>query len=161
MTEPVQLAVRDATLDDADTIVSFNERMAVETEGRHLDHATISAGVRRLLEDGARGRYWLAASSDAIVGQIMITLEWSDWRNGYFWWIQSVYVIPEMRGRGVFRALFDHVQALARDAGDACGLRLYVERENTAALSTYEALGMHDAGYRMMEVGIAPAADGE
>jgi ribosomal protein S18 acetylase RimI-like enzyme len=156
----VQLVVRDASPADADTIVSFNERMAVETEGRHLDHATIVAGVRRLLGDGTRGRYWLAESGGAIVGQIMITLEWSDWRDGYFWWIQSVYVIPDMRGRGVFRALFDHVEALARAAGNACGLRLYVEKENTAALNTYEALGMHDAGYRMMEIGISPAAEG-
>lgn len=155
------VSVRDAVAGDADTIVSYNERMAIETEGKALARDTVSAGVRNLLSDPARGRYWMAESGGAVVGQIMVTLEWSDWRNGYFWWIQSVYVVPDMRGRGVFRALYEHVRTLAEQAGNACGLRLYVEKENTTALATYEALGMHDPGYRMMEAGLSVRPKGD
>ena len=147
--------IRDAVPADAETIAAFNAAMAEETEDKPLDEATVLAGVCALLDDPTRGRYWLVEDGARIVGQTMATREWSDWRNGWFWWLQSVYIVPEARRQGVFRALYDHVCEAARAAG-ACGLRLYVEHENTGAQQTYVALGMADAGYAMMEVAFTP-----
>jgi GNAT superfamily N-acetyltransferase len=147
----MDLTIREATAADAATIAAFNSDMAMETEGRPLDPALIGAGVTALLDDRAKGRYWLAEAGDDIVGQIMVTYEWSDWRNGTLWWIQSVYVHPRHRRRGVFSALYRHVESLARAAGNVCGLRLYVEQDNERAQRTYLALGMELSGYQVME----------
>ena len=146
------LTIRDATPDDVGTIVAFNAAMASETEARTLDTTRLTRGVRAIVDDASRGRYWIATDRGRTVGQVMATREWSDWRNGWFWWLQSVYVAPSHRRRGVFRALFTRVRDEARDAG-ACGLRLYVEHENHVAADTYRALGMADAGYAMLELG--------
>lgn len=124
--------------------------MAQETEGRPLDPEVIGPGVSRLLSDAGKGRYWLAETNAEVVGQIMVTYEWSDWRNGMLWWIQSVYVHPDHRRKGIFSALYRHVESLARENG-ACGLRLYVEQGNKRAQKTYEALGMLNPNYHVME----------
>jgi GNAT superfamily N-acetyltransferase len=115
--------------------------------------------VRALLEDPAKGLYFVAEEAGQVVGQVMITFEWSDWRNGMFWWLQSVYVREEFRGQGVFRALFEHVRQLAGQQAGVCGLRLYVERENERAKAAYERQGMTNAGYEVFEVVFAAAAE--
>ncbi|MEL6949194.1 MAG: GNAT family N-acetyltransferase [Pseudomonadota bacterium] len=145
------ITIRDAVPDDVTAIALYNAAMALETEVKALDLEVLTAGVRSLLEDDNRGRYWVAESDGNPIGQVMITREWSDWRNAWFWWLQSVYIAPDFRRRGVFRALYEHVREQARSA-NACGLRLYVEHDNTAAADTYRALGMIDAGYAMLEL---------
>lgn len=145
------VTLRLARPDDAEIIATFNERMAEETEDRRLDAATIRAGVRRVLGDPRTGRYYIAECDGRVVGQTMITLEWSDWRNGFFWWIQSVYVEPASRNRGVFRALYQHIRDEGRSTRDCCGLRLYVVAHNHKAMETYRRLGMHVSDYRICE----------
>ena len=125
--------------------------MATETEGHGLDSALVDAGVEALLTAASKGRYWIAEQTGKIVGQIMVTYEWSDWRNGAMWWIQSVYVDSDYRRQGVFSMLCRHVESLARQDKSVCGLHLYVERENRNAQATYAALGMSDAGYEVMQ----------
>jgi GNAT superfamily N-acetyltransferase len=149
----MNLAIRDATPTDLEFLALGNEAMALETEHRTLDPQVVRRGVGAALADLAHGRYFVAEdASGRPVGQLMVTYEWSDWRNGQFWWIQSVYVLPGWRRRGVFRALYAHVDALARTTPGVCGLRLYVEADNVNAQRTYERCGMVDAGYRVMEV---------
>lgn len=146
-----EITIRDAVLADAETIVEFNRLLALESESKQLDLAALRPGVARLLADPALGRYFVACQGTEVVGQSMVTFEWSDWRNGPIWWFQSVYVRPEFRRLGVFRRLHEHVRRLARDGGQAVGLRLYVERNNTRAHKAYEHAGMSDAGYFVME----------
>jgi ribosomal protein S18 acetylase RimI-like enzyme len=142
--------IRAGEARDAETIAEFNVRMARETEDLALDHPTVLAGVLAALADHHKGRYFVAAAGEQVVGQLMLTREWSDWRNGDIWWVMSVYVHPDFRGRGIFKALYRHVERLAREEG-AVGLRLYVETENAAAQKTYAALGMTMTHYRIME----------
>jgi ribosomal protein S18 acetylase RimI-like enzyme len=123
----------------------------LETEHRRLAPDIVQAGVVAALADPSRGRYFVAEQAGNVVGQIMHTYEWSDWRNGCFWWIQSVYVAKQARGQGVFRRLFDHLRTLARAQPEVCGLRLYVERDNTRAQRTYRQCGLLDSGYFVME----------
>lgn len=144
--------IREATRSDRDTLVAFNINLALETEGKHLAIEHIRPGVEALLADAAKGRYWLAEARGQVVGQIMVTYEWSDWRCAWFWWIQSVYVDADHRGQGVYRALFEQVKAAALASGEVCGLRLYVERDNTSALRTYDRCGLKPAGYEMREM---------
>ncbi|MDH5502223.1 MAG: GNAT family N-acetyltransferase [Gammaproteobacteria bacterium] len=146
----MQYRIRDAVPGDSENIAKFNSLMAEETEGRRLNPDIIGNGVRRLLEDASRGRYWVAEADGEIVGQIMVTYEWSDWRNGALWWIQSVYVHPDYRRSGVFTALYRHVESIAQQS-DARGLRLYVEQNNERAQKTYAALGMVNPNYQVME----------
>jgi GNAT superfamily N-acetyltransferase len=145
------LSLRRAGPEDAALVTEFNRLLAEESEGKTLDVAVLSAGVTAGLADPRKSVYFLAEENSAALGQIMFTTEWSDWRNGWFWWIQSVYVRPEARRRGVFRALFEHVQQTARAQGNVIGLRLYVERDNRAAQETYRRLGMDPAGYLVFE----------
>jgi len=145
--------VRAATTDDVPVLVAFNQALAAETENKKLEVATLTAGVRALLEQPHRGRYYVAHPPNEpgrVVGQIMHTFEWSDWRNGDIWWIQSVFVDPDFRGRGVYRSLHRHVETAAR-AADAVMLRLYVERRNERAQATYRQVGLCDAGYLVLE----------
>ena len=143
--------IRDAQPFDSASIAQHNSLMAEETEGRPLNPDVIGPGVERLLQDPQKGRYWVAVEDDKIIGQIMVTYEWSDWRNGMLWWIQSVYVLPEFRRKGVFSALYRYVESLALEAGDVRGLRLYVEHNNSQAQKTYTALGMVNPNYQVME----------
>ncbi|MFK8053728.1 MAG: N-acetyltransferase family protein [Woeseiaceae bacterium] len=144
------LIVRDATIADAPLIADYNFAMAVETEDKALDRDVLLAGVSALLNDPKKGRYWIAEKAGKPVGQIMVNWEWSDWRNGFFWWIQSVYIDRDHRRQGVFSALHERVRETAKESKDAIGVRLYVEKRNTTAISTYEALNFKDAGYAMM-----------
>lgn len=144
--------IRRATAADAATIADYNQRLAWETEHKHLDTATVQRGVRRVFEDAARGFYLVAIQDERIVGQLMITYEWSDWRDGMVWWIQSVYVCMEARRQGIFRQLFLAVLADAKATPDVVGIRLYVERDNHSAQATYRQLGMVDAGYGVEEL---------
>jgi GNAT superfamily N-acetyltransferase len=132
-------------------ITDCNLRLADETERLRLDPARVTAGVTALLKDPAKGIYFIAECAGAPAGQLLVTYEWSDWRNGNFWWIQSVYVAEAFRGRGIFRALFDHVQAQARSTHDVCGLRLYVETNNSRAQKVYGRLGMKKTDYEMFQ----------
>jgi GNAT superfamily N-acetyltransferase len=143
--------VRDARPEDHATIVEFNALLALETERKVLDPSVLSRGVAAALADPGRLRYWMAELGGRAVGQAAITREWSDWRDGWIWWFQSVYVLPESRGHGVFRALHGHIRALAHASPDVVGLRLYVEAENGRAQSTYQALGMKPGGYHVYE----------
>ena len=145
------ISIRNAAMTDAAIIASNNSSMAEETEGRTLDPEIIGPGVAALLADPGKGRYWVAEADGQIVGQLMVTYEWSDWRNGTLWWIQSVYVAPDFRRQGVFSALYHHVESLAAAQPDVCGLRLYVEDNNHRAQRTYEALGMVKPGYVVMQ----------
>ncbi len=145
------VSIRPARADDAEVIADFNARLAADTEDLVLDRARLLAGVRAVLADPGKGFYAMAERAGGTVGQLLVTREWSDWRNGDFWWIQSVFVVPEARGAGVFRALYEHVDRLARERGDVCGLRLYVERHNERAQRTYARLGMQRTVYDMFE----------
>lgn len=148
-----ELRIRDAQPADLEFLARGNEAMALETEHKTLDPQTVRRGVQAVLANPAHGRYFIAEdSSGAPLGQLMVTYEWSDWRNGQFWWFQSVYVLPLARRKGVFQALYDHVDALVRSTPGVCGLRLYVESDNARAQRTYQRCGMHDASYRVMEV---------
>jgi ribosomal protein S18 acetylase RimI-like enzyme len=148
---PDDLTLRRATVDDAETLARFNEAMAEETEDKPLDPDTVRAGVRAVFEKPAQAFYLVAERGDTIVGSLMITTEWSDWRNADFWWIQSVYVRPEARRTGVYTSLHRDVRRRAQEASGVCGLRLYVERDNAAAQAAYEELGMAEPPYRMYE----------
>jgi ribosomal protein S18 acetylase RimI-like enzyme len=143
--------IRAARPTDGQTVVDYNSRMAEETEGKALDPGRIGPGVAALLADLAKGRYWFAVAGEQVIGQLMVTYEWSDWRNGNIWWIQSVYVHPDWRRNGVFSALYRHVESLATAEPEVIGLRLYVEENNKRAQQTYEALGMVKPSYLVME----------
>jgi ribosomal protein S18 acetylase RimI-like enzyme len=143
--------IRQAGPADTPWIVEYNLRLATETEGKSLDPARLTAGVAAALADpGAKGPYFVAEEGTEILGQLQLTYEWSDWRNGWFWWIQSVYVRSDARRRGVFRSLYRHVETLGKERG-VVGIRLYVERENYAAQRTYIDLGMEQTAYLMLE----------
>lgn len=148
----MSLTIRRAEPGDAETIARFNRRIAEETEDLCLPAHVVARGVERLLDDESKGQYWVADDEGEIAGQLMVTYEWSDWRDGRVWWIQSVYVAPSYRRQGVFTALYDRVKQAVLDDDDACGLRLYVEENNERAQSTYRALGMNLTHYRVMEV---------
>ncbi len=155
MDRPEQLTIRRAGIEDVDSIVAFSAAMAWETEQRRLDEARLRAGTQSLLETASFGFFMVAEAGGAerttVVGQLMITYEWSDWRNGVFWWIQSVYVDPAWRRRGVFRRMLEEIMASAKAAPDVCGVRLYVERENRTAQTVYQRLGLLPSGYAVYE----------
>jgi len=146
------IEIRFARPADIETIAAHNRAMAKETEKRVLDEDTVLAGTRALMQDHTRGFYLLAELEGRVAGQLMVTFEWSDWRNGAFWWIQSVYVRPPSRGRGVFGALFEYLTTEARSREDICGLRLYAAADNQRAKKTYRALGMQPTRYELFEL---------
>jgi GNAT superfamily N-acetyltransferase len=148
----MNITVRIAAAADSTIIAEYNAMMAKETEGIELDRERLRKGTEALIADSSKGIYYLAETDGKVVGQLMITYEWSDWRNATFWWIQSVYILREYRKQGVFRKLYQYVESLALTHGDVCGLRLYVDDANKSAQKTYEALDMKQSHYRMMEV---------
>lgn len=151
------MKIRGAQPSDAAVITEYNVRLARETEGLALDPGLVAAGVAALLKDPLKGLYYLAEEDGVVAGQLMVTYEWSDWRNGNLWWIQSVYVKEEFRGRGVFRQLFQHLEQLARQRKDVPALRLYVHSENQRARRSYEQLGMKRTHYEVFELELGPA----
>lgn len=152
------LRVRTATLADVERIAAFQQAMALETEGKMLDATTLRQGIAAVFDAPHKGFYLVAVAdtaeddTDPVVGSLLITYEWSDWRNATFWWIQSVYVDAGWRRRGVYRAMYDHVLSLAGTRGGVCGIRLYVERTNAIARQTYDRLGMHKSHYDLYEI---------
>ena len=144
--------IRQAKKEDAAALVEFNQAMALETEGKRLDAVTLRSGVGAVLSDANKGFYVVAENSDGrICGGLLVTSEWSDWRNSWFWWIQSVYILPEMRGKKIYSRLYKFVKSRALESENVCGFRLYVERENERASRVYETLGMEASHYLMYE----------
>jgi len=146
----MNLHIRPATLDDLDTVVAFNAALAWESERKRLDDAVLRAGVTAALTDAGKGFYVIAERDGETVGQSAVTFEWSDWRNGWYWWIQSVYVKDSARRQGVFTAIYRHIETMALADTSVIGLRLYVEKENARAQQTYQALGLEEEGYFLM-----------
>jgi len=146
-----KLNIRRANPRDARTLAAFNSAMALETEGKILLPKVIGAGVRGLLRRPDSGFYTVAELGGKVIAALMVTKEWSDWRNGDFWWIQSVYVRPEHRRQGVYSRLYRHLRALATKQRAVCGFRLYVERHNRRAQATYRATGMAPTPYMVYE----------
>jgi GNAT superfamily N-acetyltransferase len=145
------MKIRTATKEDLPFVAAANAALATETEGQTLDPDLLQPGVQAVLDDPSLGRYYVAEIEGKVVGQLMTTFEWSDWRNGLFLWVQSVYVLPAYRGDGVFRALFGHLRELAKVDSRICGIRLYVDRSNDRAQEVYARLGMHRSNYGVME----------
>jgi GNAT superfamily N-acetyltransferase len=144
------MIIRKATPADSSVIIDFQQKMAWETEGMHLDPDIVSKGVNAVFEEKSKGQYWVAESEGNVVASLMITYEWSDWRNCNVWWFQSVYVLPEYRRKGIFRLMYGFIKEEAERNGTG-GLRLYVETNNKNAQFTYEALGMQSLHYKMYE----------
>ena len=145
------MQIRLATKSDSENLIAFNQAMAMETENKRLDSDILSAGVLSIFDDDRKGFYVVAESDERIVGGLMVTYEWSDWRSGWFWWIQSVYIEPEYRGRGIYSELYSFVKNRAREVGGVCGFRLYVEKDNRHAQDVYRKLGMEETYYQMFE----------
>ncbi len=145
------MIIRLAKSEDIESLIAFNQAMALETEGRRLDPQILSGGVTAVFGDEKKGFYVVAENESEIVGGLMVTFEWSDWRSSWFWWIQSVYISPEFRGNGIYRRLYEFVRAKAEAQGDVCGFRLYVEKENAAAQKVYKKIGMEATYYLMYE----------
>ncbi len=144
--------IRKGIRSDAETIAQYNIALAKETEHFDLDPSRTLLGVNGMFDESSRGFYLVAEMNNEIVGQLMITYEWSDWRNGVFWWIQSVYVKKEFRASGVFKKLYLTIVEMAQQEGNVCGIRLYVERENETAHAVYSKLGMTTTDYDLLEV---------
>jgi ribosomal protein S18 acetylase RimI-like enzyme len=155
MTSPISIRIRQAELQDAEVLVGFSAALAWETEGRKLDLGTLMKGTRALMAASERGFFILAEHDEGElrkpVGQLMITFEWSDWRNGMFWWVQSVYVAPPWRRRGIYRFMHHHIVERAKADPAVCGIRLYVEQTNQAAQSVYQRVGLAPSGYWVYE----------
>ena len=143
---------RLATLDDADVIARFAADMALETENLTLDRERVRRGVEAALRDPSKGFYLLAVADGKVVGQSMATFEWSDWSDGMRWWVQSVYVHPDYRRRGIYRGLFEHLRGLAANEDAVCCLRLYVHRQNRSAQAVYQKLGFQETQYHLYEM---------
>ncbi len=144
------ITIRKAKPSDAASIIDFQQKMAWETEQMVLTDEIVTKGVENLFMEPSRGEYYVAESGDKVVASLLITYEWSDWRNKNVWWFQSVYVLPSFRRKGIFRSMYSYIKEEA-EKEDAAGLRLYVETKNFAAQKTYESLGMRSEHYRMYE----------
>jgi ribosomal protein S18 acetylase RimI-like enzyme len=145
------MQIRIANAEDIEPLVQFNQAMALETESKRLDETILRAGVSAVFADDDKGFYVVAEDGGAIVAGLLVTKEWSDWRNGWFWWIQSVYVLPDYRGAGIYGVMYEFVKTMAAQARDVCGFRLYVEKENERAQRVYQKLGMEKTYYLMYE----------
>lgn len=146
-----KIKIRFGRLEDLDQIVSFQEQMALETEGKKLDPKVVYEGVKAVLKDNEKGFYLIATIKEKVAGSLMVTKEWSDWRCGFFWWIQSVYIIPQFRRKRIFSHLYAFVKKRAEKDKNICGLRLYVENNNQKAKKTYQSLGMIKTNYNLYE----------
>lgn len=146
------MIIRKANEDDIEVIAEYNYNLAYETENKELDKDTLLKGVKSLIDDESKGVYYVCVIDNKVVGQIMYTYEWSDWRNGTFIWVQSVYVHKDYRGKGVFKSLYKHIKSICdNDENNFVGIRLYVEKENYTAQKTYKSLGMNECNYYMYE----------
>ena len=150
----IKITIREATREDTESIVRFQEGMALETEGKVLDESLLRDGITAIFDSTQKGFYIVAEVGSVVVGSLLITYEWSDWRNATFWWIQSVFVDANWRRNGVYRSMYDYVVNVAKSRKDICGIRLYVERTNTIAQQTYKDLGMTHSHYDLYETDI-------
>ena len=150
----IKITIREATREDTESIVRFQEGMALETEGKVLDEALLRDGITAIFDSTQKGFYIVAEVGSVVVGSLLITYEWSDWRNATFWWIQSVFVDANWRRKGVYRSMYEYVVNVAKSRKDICGIRLYVERTNTIAQETYKDLGMTHSHYDLYETDI-------
>lgn len=146
-----QLNIRVATENDIELLTQFNIRMAMETESLELKYELVNKGVAAVINNPTLGFYLIAEYQEKTAGSLMVTYEWSDWRNGMFWWVQSVFVPSEFRRQGVYRTLYAKVKELASTKENVAGFRLYVEKQNTTAIRTYESMGMKETYYRLFE----------
>ena len=146
-----QIKIRNAQIEDAGLLAEFNRNMAMETEHIDLIPEVILCGVNAVLENPARGFYVVAEVDGQLVASLMVTTEWSDWRNGQFWWIQSVYVVEQWRRQGLYRMLYEYVKQAANEDQNVCGFRLYVEKDNLIAQRTYDSVGMTETPYKIYE----------
>ena len=146
------VSIRAARSTDLEFLVEGNARMAAETEERELDRELLAEGVAAVFGDENKGLYFVADDGEGPIGQMLITREWSDWRSGWFWWLQSVYVVPESRDRGVFSAMYAYLVDAAKRDPEVCGLRLYVDVSNQHAAAVYRTIGIKEAGYSVYEV---------
>jgi GNAT superfamily N-acetyltransferase len=143
--------IRNAHEDDVDTIVNFQMAMAEETENIALNEKSVRQGVQNVIHDVQKGRYYLAQDGNIVAGSLLITREWSDWRNLWVLWIQSVYVLPRYRGKGIFKQLYNHIKQMALENNEVAGIRLYVDKSNVNAIKVYEKLGMDGEHYKVFE----------
>lgn len=146
------LIIRYAKLEDVNALIDFNYNLALESENKILNREILASGVINLLNDKDKGFYLVAEINNKVIAQTMITYEWSDWRNANFWWIQSVYVLPEYRKHGIFKILFEYIKKLALQQDNVCGLRLYVDKENEIAINVYKKLNMNQSNYILFEL---------
>jgi ribosomal protein S18 acetylase RimI-like enzyme len=147
----ITVTIRRAEKNDHPTIVDFQLRMALETEKLSLDPGTVSRGVMAVLNDNSKGQYFVADGNGKVVASLLITYEWSDWRNGTVWWIQSVYVIPDYRGKKIFKQMYLFLKKQVEEYANITGLRLYVDNRNRKAQEVYRALGMNGNHYATFE----------
>ena len=145
------ITIRTAVADDRTSLVEFNQAMALETEGKTLAAEVLEPGVSAVFVDASKGFYVVAEQDGQIVGGLLVTYEWSDWRNKWFWWIQSVFIRPEARGKRLYSRMYEYIKARAADGGNVCGFRLYVENDNYHAQKVYDAVGMQASHYLMYE----------
>ena len=145
------IKIRKAIIEDLETIVKFNYNLAKQTEDKELNLEILTKGVRAILSDNSKGQYYVYEIDGRVVGQIMYTYEWSDWRTGTFLWVQSVYIDGEYRRKGIFKELYNYVKQICDNDEDIAGIRLYVEKENLNAKATYKSLGMEECNYYMYE----------
>ena len=145
------ISIREGTTSDAASISNFQRNMALETESKILDDDTVLKGVEKVLTSSDRGFYVIAEVDSKVIGSLMVTFEWSDWRNGWFFWIQSVFVDEEYRRQGVYRSMHNEVINRCKTSKDCCGIRLYVEKDNINAQKVYKNLGMYETDYYLYE----------
>ena len=146
-----KIVIRLAEIRDGLVITEFNQAMAFETERKELISKVVSEGVKKILKNSNLGFYVIAERDKEVIGSLMVTTEWSDWRNGMFWWIQSVYIKPNERRKGIYTKLYNFIKESANNNPSICGFRLYVENENILAKNAYKTLGMMETGYRIYE----------
>jgi len=148
--ENINFVVSRGEVCDIDTIVQFQADMAMESEGYTLDKVKVTKGISAAMLDDSKGIYWVAKIEGRTIGSLMLTREWSDWNNEWYWWIQSVYVIPEFRRQGVYKAMYQKVKDAAKE-NNVSQIRLYVDKTNLSAQKVYQHLGMHESHYQMYE----------
>ncbi len=143
--------IRQADITEIDIIADFQVKMALETENFELDRDTVTKGITAVFNDNTKGVYYVATENNNVIGSLLTTFEWSDWRNGYVWWIQSVYVSPENRGKKVFSLMYNYIKKCVTDNSNVKGLRLYVDNTNINAQNVYNAMGMNGDHYSLFE----------
>ena len=145
------IKVREATIVESEIIINFQINMALETENLELDKSSVRKGINAVFKDLLKGKYYVAEEGNRVVGSLLTTTEWSDWKNGTILWIQSVYVIPEYRKKGVFKQMYDYLKKMVEESDELIGLRLYVNKTNIIAQKTYEKIGMNGEHYKLYE----------